>query len=85
MSTPTVTIPLSDYERLLEAAEADEMIVSCETCGAWLCRDEEACCSADDFTGCWKAATHDAKFDHLCRSYRATVREFPKCNPDPSP
>lgn len=82
MTDETVTIPLADYRRLLMAAESDEMIVNCETCGAWLDRDEEACASAEDFTGCWKAATCDAKYDHLCKSYRATVAEFPRSSRD---
>ena len=75
MADDTVTIPLADYKRLLEALEGDDMIVRCETCGAWLDRDEEACAITDDFTGCWKAATHSAKYDHLCKSYRATERK----------
>ena len=78
MSAPTVTIPLADYNRLVACAESDDMIVWCETCGAWLDRDEDACANAQDFTGCWKAATRDSKYDHLCKSYRATVREPPK-------
>lgn len=61
----------ADYRRLLEAAEADDMIVWCEVCGAWLDRDDPAYCNADDFTGCWKAATRDSRYNHLCRSYRA--------------
>ena len=63
-------ISLEDYKRLLAAAEADDMIVWCETCGAWLDRDDPATCTADDFTGCWKVATRRAEHDHLCRSYR---------------
>ena len=78
MSAPTVTIPLADYNRLLECAEMDDMIVWCETCGAWIDRNDDACATSDDFNGCWKAATCDSKYDHLCRSYRATVREQPK-------
>ena len=75
MADRMVTIPLADYDQLIASSEADDMIVRCETCGAWLHRDEEACASVQDFTGCWKAATHDSKYDHLCKSYRATVRE----------
>lgn len=67
----SITIPVADYKRLLMAAESDDMIVRCETCGAWLDRDEEAYANVEDFTGCWKAATRDSKYDHLCRSYRA--------------
>jgi hypothetical protein len=60
-----------EYQRLLDAAVSDDMLLWCDTCGAWIERDDEAACSADDFTGCWKAATHDPRFDHLCRSHRA--------------
>lgn len=66
-----IEIPIADYQRLLEAAESDDTIVWCETCRAWLDHNDPATCTADDFTGCWKAATCDAKYDHLCRSYRA--------------
>jgi hypothetical protein len=66
-----VSIPIADYRRLLEAAEADDMIAWCETCRAWLDKDDPATCMADDFTGCWKAATGRADLSHLCRSYRA--------------
>ena len=65
----SITIPRSDYERLLEAASADDTIVWCEVCGAWLDHNEAAI--TDDFTGCWKAATHDAKYDKTCKSGRA--------------
>ncbi len=67
----TVTIPKADYERLLQCTEFDDMIVICETCGAWLDRDDPAYSTVEDFTGCWKAALCDSKYDHLCRSYRA--------------
>ena len=67
----SVTIPLADYKRLLEAAIADDMIVWCETCGAWLDREDPACASTEDFTGCWKAATRRAEDTPLCLSYRA--------------
>ncbi len=43
--TPCVIVPVKDYERLLEAAESDDMIVRCEQCNAWLDRDDEACAS----------------------------------------
>jgi hypothetical protein len=68
---PDFTLPLEDYRRLLLAAEADDMIVKCETCGAWLDLAEPACAAIADFTGCWKAATRDGAHDHLCKSYRA--------------
>lgn len=68
---PDVTMPLDDYKRLLLASEGDDMIVKCETCGAWLDRDDPATAVTEDFTGCWKAATRDGDHDHLCKSYRA--------------
>ena len=71
-----VVVPVADYRRLLEGAESDDMIVHCETCGAWLDRDDEACASTDDYTGCWKVATRRERDAHLCRSYRALA------NPD---
>lgn len=78
MDEPTVTIPLADYELLIGLVELDDMFVICEVCGAWLHRDDPATCSVDDFNGCWKVATRREKDQHLCRSYRATVREFPR-------
>ena len=56
---------------MLDAAGLDDLIVWCEVCGAWLDVTDPATASLEDFTGCWKAATRDAKYDHLCRSYRA--------------
>lgn len=61
-------IPEADYRRLLLSADADDTILTCETCGAWL--DHEEACRGDDYTGCWKAATCLPKYDHTCRSYR---------------
>ena len=78
MKEPTVTIPLADYERLLQCAESDDMIVTCEVCGAWMDLDDPACASTDEFTGCWKIASDRPKDQALCRSYRATVREQPR-------
>ena len=75
MDDPTVTIPLADYRRLIEAAENDDMIVTCEVCGAWLDVNEPECARAEDFIGCWKAATGREQESSLCRSYRATVME----------
>lgn len=65
-----VVLSADDYDRLLMAAEADDMIEWCETCGAWIDRDDEACAHTEDFIGCWKAATHTDT--ELCRSYRAS-------------
>jgi hypothetical protein len=74
---PTITIPLADYKRLLEAAEGDDMIVWCEVCGAWLDRDDPACAPVEDFTGCWKVASKRPKDEALCRSYRAAEAPSP--------
>jgi hypothetical protein len=70
---PTVTIPLADYERLLELVELDDMLVTCEVCGAWLDRDDKGTASVQDFNGCWKAAS-GGQVDE-CRAYRAHVLE----------
>ena len=75
MSEPTVTIPLSDYKRLLESAECDEMIVWCEVCGAWLDLNESARAAVEDFSGCWKVASDRKQDQSLCKSYRAHVME----------
>lgn len=72
MSEPTVTIPAADYHRLILASECDDEIVRCQTCGAWLTRDEAA--NVEDFTGCWKVAMEDGD-ESTCRSYRAIVLE----------
>jgi hypothetical protein len=81
MIEPTVTIPLADYKRLLELTDYDDMIVTCDVCGAWLDRDDPACATIDDFTGCWKVASDRPKDQALCRSYRATVCEQPPSPP----
>lgn len=75
MSEPTVTIPLSDYKRLLESAESDEMIVWCEVCGAWLDLNEPARATVDDFSGCWKVASDLPRDQAICKSYRAIIME----------
>ena len=72
MPDRTVTIPLSDYKRLIEAATDDDMIVICETCGASLDRDEKSTASTEDYTGCWKVIS-GLDDDAMCRSYRAHV------------
>jgi hypothetical protein len=79
MKEPTVTIPLSDYKALLELVELDDMMITCEVCGAWLHRDDPACATTDCFNGCWKVAGRP-KDAHLCRSYRATVMEQPSAD-----
>lgn len=75
MSEKMVTIPLADYERLIQLVEHDDMLVICEVCGAWLDRTDPAYCTAEDFTGCLKVGTRRPEDADLCRSYRATVRE----------
>jgi hypothetical protein len=78
---PTVTIPLADYDRLLQLIEFDDMLVTCQVCGAWLDRSDPACAAVEDFNGCWKVASDRNSDQSLCRSYRATVREQPKTTP----
>lgn len=70
-----IAIPRADYDRLLMAAESDDMIVRCETCGAWLDRDDPACAPTEDYAGCWKVAGAREQDEHLCRSYRALSDE----------
>lgn len=89
---PAITLPVEDYERLVEAATCDDMIVICIQCGAWLDRDDEAYAGVEDFAGCWKAATDRTQDEHLCRSYRAVPAGLPASaeppsgpRPDPSP
>ena len=64
----TITIPMSDYKRLLLAAEADDTVVWCAECGAWL--DHERA-SVGDFTGCWWAATRRDEYLSECVRYRS--------------
>lgn len=68
---PMVSIPLSDYQRLIEAAECDDNLTWCETCGAWLDMDDPARASTDDYKGCWKIAADEEDNGNNCRSYRA--------------
>lgn len=76
MTTPEIVmLTRAEYERLLEAAEHDEMIVICEVCGAWMDINEPACATTDDFTGCWKVATRREQDSHLCVSHRAAPPE----------
>lgn len=74
MAKATVTILDEDYQRLLMAAEADDMIVTCETCGAWMDRDDPRCASLDDFTGCWFAATGSDADRSTCVRYLRPAR-----------
>ena len=65
-----IVVPVADYDRLLLAAEADDTLRYCESCGAWMDIQDPYLCSTDDFTGCWKAAAGQ-KYERECRSYRA--------------
>lgn len=65
-------LSVKDYDRLLIAAEGDDMLLWCETCGAWIDRDDPAAAHTEDFDGCWKAATRREQDSHLCRSYRVS-------------
>lgn len=67
---PTITMPVSEYKLLLEHIE-DDMIVTCEHCGAWLHRDDPACATTEDWNGCWYMATDRDRDRHLCRAYRS--------------
>jgi hypothetical protein len=66
----TVTIPRTDYDRLVSGLEWDPDIIWCEMCGAWLEHDDRARATADDFRGCWYALTCREKDKHLCRQHR---------------
>lgn len=70
---PMILVRASDLRSMLTAMEACTDLVWCETCGAWLDYDDEARASTGDFTGCWKAATRNPAWDHLCRSHRGTM------------
>jgi len=71
----TVTLPLADYKRLVEASECDDMIARCELCGAWIARDEPAYAAADDYVGCVYAVTGRESDKPRCVGYRALLEE----------
>ena len=71
----TVKISVEDYQRMRASIEYDPNMVNCDTCGAWLHRDEAACATTDDYTGCWKMATGDSRDDNECKSRRAAIDE----------
>lgn len=71
----TVTIGLADFLELVLSAECDETLTWCEVCGAWIALDDEARCSAEDVSGCWKAFSDRPRDQALCRSHRAIVIE----------
>lgn len=66
-----VIVMMEDYETLLEHAKISENIVECETCGAWLDRNDPAVATTDDYTGCWKVAAGQPDNGNNCRSYRS--------------
>lgn len=69
----TVTLPASDYQRLLEAAECDDMITTCEVCGAWMDKDDPAYLHSEDWNGCVYYATGLERDKDLCRRYRSDL------------
>lgn len=75
---PLVCVPRTDYLRLLMAAEMDDTIHWCQTCGAWLADDDPALIVADDYTGCMKAGCEQRDTGDNCRSYRAMIAEGEK-------
>lgn len=68
-----ISVSAEDLQSMLDAMEADDSLYWCEVCGAWLKCDDEALATTEDFTGCWKAATGDSRYDHLCRSQRGAL------------
>ena len=62
----TVTLSDEDYLRLLEAAELDDMLLWCETCGAWIDRNDPRAASTEDYEGCWFGATRDPNYEKSC-------------------
>jgi hypothetical protein len=66
-----VLLPRADYERLRTAAvEGDDMLGTCDQCGAWIDRDDPAWAHVEDFDGCWYAATGRQKEEALCYKTR---------------
>ena len=62
----SVTLSDEDYQRLLLAAEADDMIVWCERCGAWLDRDDPRTATSEDIEGCWFSVTLLEEHKNTC-------------------
>lgn len=79
----SISVPKADYLRLFESAldGHDDMLVICETCGAWLDRNDPATATTDDYTGCWKMATGQERYTHLCRSDRGATLEVCRTTP----
>lgn len=67
----TITIPMSDYKRLVEAAQLDDVLDWCENCGAWLDMEVDATCSDDGVTVCMAAGTGRKRDKDTCKSYRS--------------
>lgn len=73
----SVTLSDADYLRLLEAAELDDMIAWCETCGAWIDRNDPRLASVEGFDGCWFAATFRERDRGMClRESRPGKKQF---------
>lgn len=68
-----ISVSAETLASMLLSMEADDTLTWCETCGAWLEIDDEARATAGDYTGCWKIATDDPRWDHLCRSDRGAM------------
>lgn len=66
-----VTLTEAEYKRLLEAAECDDMIGWCESCNAWIDKNDEAWIQTDDYRGCVYAGSLDERYRQLCRRSRA--------------
>lgn len=66
-----ISLPIEDYERLLEAAECDDMIRTCDICGAWIDMDDPAFIRGEDYQGCVYYCTGLERDKKLCRRYRA--------------
>ena len=69
----TITIPVSDYKKLIEMAEDSADFVRCEHCGAWMTMDEDAMSTVDGVWMCWAAALDDDS--QPCVKYRVVEEE----------
>lgn len=64
-------IPARLLDRLLAAAEADDLFDRCETCGAWMFLDEPGISTATDsdgdlIRGCWWSVTRRERDRSTC-------------------
>ena len=65
-----VTLSATDYQRLLLAAQSDDMIGWCDQCGAWMCRDDPTWVDTEDWRGCMWSATGEERYRGDCRMSR---------------